>query len=147
MDTKGNSTIDELFKAPETIKMADIDSYVAVLATCNGNNQERILHDVDNLFAKLQNHIQLLSMYFKQRYIVRDVIAPSKEEISFYTKQEVAVRYRVSMRTITNWIVAGLETTLIGGVIRISDTSLQEFIKNNRRRKYGWRSISKTGKA
>jgi len=147
MDTKGNSKIGELFKAPDTIKMADIDSYVAVLATSNSNDQQRILQDVDNLFAKLQNHIQLLSMYFKQRYIVRDVIVPYKEEVSFYTKQEVAVRYRVSMRTITNWIVAGLETTLIGGVIRINETALQEFIKNNKRRKYGWRSISKTGKA
>lgn len=146
MDTKSNSAIGDLFKAPDIIKLTDVDCYIESLVMDKNSDQKRIIQDIDNLFGKLQNHIQLLSMYFKQRYLLRDVVTPSNDEPNFYTKQEIAVRYRVSMRTITNWIVAGLETTLIGGVMRISEKALQEFIKNNKRRKYGWRSISRVQK-
>jgi len=144
MDTTHNYKFDELTKAHDAIKLVDIDSYINGLLQNKDAERDRIILTVDELLGKLQNRIQLLSVYFKQRYVLPNAVAPAPLEPTFYTKQEVALRYRVSMRTITNWIVAGLETTLIGGVIRISDTALQEFVKINKRRKYGWRSISRT---
>ncbi len=131
MDIKHNHKFDDLTKAHDAITLADIDFYINGLLQNKEAERDRIILTVDELLGKLQNRIQLLSMYFKQRYVLPNVVAPAALKSPFYTKQEVALRYRVSMRTITNWIVAGLETTLIGGVIRTSDTALQEFVKNN----------------
>lgn len=142
---ENNSKITELLKVPEVIKLTDVDAHINGLPENNVEARERALLDLDTLFGKLQNHIQLLSLYLKQRHLLGNTVTTAPVDTdSNYTKQEVAARYRVSIRTITNWISSGLQTTLIGGVIRISESALQEFIKNNKRRKYNWKSISRT---
>jgi len=144
-EVENNSRITELLKMPESIKLTDVDAYINGLPSDNMEVRERALLDLDTLFGKLQNHIQLLSLYLKQRHLLGNAVTTAPVDTgSNYTKQEIAVRYRVSIRTITNWIASGLQTTLIGGVMRISESALQEFIKNNRRRKYNWRSIART---
>lgn len=102
MKSENNSKITEVLRAPEDIKLTDVDTYINSLVADNTENRERALLELDGLMGKLQNHIQLLSIYLKQRYLLP---APAKLPIEtniFYTKQEIALRYRVSTRTVGN---------------------------------------------
>lgn len=140
--TEGNK-IDELLKLPDTIGLHDLDHYMTTFFEKRVDKDKALL-ELDDMIGKLQNRVQLLSIYVKQHYLSKHTIdGIANDESSFYTKQEIAVRFRVSMRTITNWMIAGLKTTVIGGVIRISQQALDEFVKNNKRRKYNWRSIAR----
>jgi hypothetical protein len=58
----------------------------------------------------------------------------------YYTKQELANKYRVSVRTVTNWIIDGLEVEEVGGIKRISFQALETFKKSAKGKKFGWRS-------
>jgi hypothetical protein len=61
------------------------------------------------------------------------------EPVAYYTKQELANRYRVSVRTITNWIVDGLETEDVGGVKRISSHALETFKRTRSGKRSHWK--------
>lgn len=143
MKSENNSKITEVLRAPEDIKLTDVDTYINSLAADNTENRERALLELDGLMGKLQNHLQLLSIYLKQRYLLPVPAKAPVETNIFYTKQEIAVRYRVSTRTVGNWISMGMKSIILGGVLRVSEDAILEFVKTHPRRKYNWKSIAR----
>lgn len=102
------------------------------------------LQEVDRLLALLQSHILLVSVYFKQHYIInRSLKNLQPHNGDFLTKQEIAARYKVSVRTINNWVLDGLVCVEIGGVKRISVDSINEFVKKGQSKKFNWKSVAK----
>jgi hypothetical protein len=59
----------------------------------------------------------------------------------YYTKQELANKYRVSVRTVTNWIIDGLEVEEVGGIKRINFEAVEKFKKSSKGKKFHWKSI------
>jgi hypothetical protein len=108
------------------------------------DNQQQAIHELDSLIASLSNHLLTLSILLKQKYLV-GVAGSSNSAVdnSFYTRQEIAIKYRVSVRTVSNWIASGLVTENIGGVKRISQQSLSNFMKVSKTKKPHWRSIAR----
>ncbi len=91
----------------------------------------------------LYNHVLALSLLLKQKYLLGECPAIAPGDGMLYTRQEVAVKYRVSQRTVTNWIVDGLETVEVGGVRRISEQALQKYVRSSKTRKFHWKSIAR----
>jgi hypothetical protein len=107
-------------------------------------SKELALQELDQLIVLLQKHMLSLSLYIKSQHLwKRSHGANLGNGCPIYTKHEVALKYRVSLRTVRNWITDGLETIEIGGVKRISEEAVQQFIKNNRTKKFHWRSIAR----
>lgn len=133
---------EELLELPKSMSISDFDNYINEYLKRKADKNLAI-QELDRILAVLQNHITSLSLYLKQNHLLsKDRVAPVVE-IEFYTKQEVAAKYRVSIRTVTNWIIDGLDTIEIGGVKRISNSALNVFTEIKRTKKFSWKSIAK----
>lgn len=133
---------EELLELPKSMSISDFDNYINEYLNRKADKNLAI-QELDRILAVLQNHITSLSLYLKQNHLLsKDRVAPVVE-IEFYTKQEVAAKYRVSIRTVTNWIIDGLDTIEIGGVKRISNSALNAFTEIKRTKKFSWKSIAK----
>lgn len=138
-DQDPTTHIEELLTDFKTITVALFDQYIHYHLARKADKQVA-LQELDTQLGNLQNQILSLAVHVKQNYLIKS-INPEPTEVYFYTQQELAVRYRVSVRTITNWIVDGLECTEIGGVKRISSDAVKEFVKKNKTKKFNWRSV------
>lgn len=133
---------EELLELPKSMSISDFDNYINEYLKRKADKNLAI-QELDRILAVLQNHITSLSLYLKQNHLLsKDRVAPVVE-MEFYTKQEVAAKYRVSIRTVTNWIIDGLDTIEIGGVKRISNSALNAFTEIKRTKKFSWKSIAK----
>lgn len=133
---------EELLELPKSMCISDFDNYINEYLKRKADKNLAI-QELDRILAVLQNHITSLSLYLKQNHLLsKDRVAPVVE-VEFYTKQEIAAKYRVSIRTVTNWIIDGLDTVEIGGVKRISNSALNAFTKIKRTKKFSWKSIAK----
>lgn len=141
MKDNETSKIDELLKLPESADLSSVENYLSQYMERKADRKLAI-KEIDNLIGRLQNFILLISIYIKQHYLMEKK-PEEKIETGFYTKQEIAVLYRISVRTVSSWIASGLETTMIGGVIRISKQSVVDFIKKSKSRKPHWKSIAR----
>lgn len=104
------------------------------------SDADAAVKELDNKILALQSQLLTLSMHLKQNFILN----ANRESTTdfYYTKQEIAVRFRVSVRTVSNWVADGLETVMIGGVKRISEKSISAFTKEKNTKKFNWRSIA-----
>lgn len=136
---------DEIFKIEALLSMADtvtleiFDQFIRQHLTRKAD-EVRAIQELDSQMGRLQNLLLSLTLHLKQNYLIK-AVSSAPPEVHFYTKQEVANRYRVSMRTISNWIIDGLECIEIGGVKRISAEAVKKFVKHNKSRKFNWRSV------
>lgn len=133
---------EELLDSPKSISVSDFENYIAKYLERTPDKKLAIL-ELDKAIAILQNHILSLSLFLKQNHLLRNTIDSIPSEVEYYTKQEIAVKYRVSIRTVTNWIIDGLEAVECGGVKRISNKALIAFTKIKRTKKFNWRSIAR----
>lgn len=133
--------IEELLNLPRRLTLPGFDEYV--LHHLKRKADKKIaIQDLDNLIALLHNHVLSLSFHIKQNYLIGSEKI-ERQNTDYYTKQEIANLYRVSVRTVTNWILDGLQCLEIGGVKRISQEALKEFVKSNKAKKFNWRSIAR----
>lgn len=134
--------VEGLLNLPKNLPLSSFAELIDMLVK-NGTDKGIAVQELDTKLAILQNHIQLLALYIKQNYLVcTPSPAPNVNE-QYYTKQELANKYRVSVRTITNWIIDGLEVEEVGGVRRISNSSLMAFTNSKKGKKFNWKSIAK----
>jgi hypothetical protein len=131
---------EELFDSPKSLSVSDFEQYIIEYLERKGD-QKLAIQELDKLLAILQNHILSLSLFLKQTHLLNNTITAAPKEVEYYTKQEVAVKYRVSVRTVTNWIIDGLEAVEIGGVKRISNAALLAFSKIKKTKKFNWKSF------
>ena len=135
--------LDELLNLPRYLAVSSFEEYINAFLDRKAD-KALALQELDDTIAMLQSHILSLALLVKQNHLARRKdrsIADS--DIEFYTKQELAVKYRVSVRTVTNWIIDGLDVEEIGGVKRISNTALKKFIKTRKGKKFNWKSIAR----
>jgi hypothetical protein len=134
--------IEGLLNLPKNFPLSNFSDLIDMLLK-NRTDKVIAVQELDTKLAILQNHIQLLALYIKQNYLVcTSSPAPNVNE-QYYTKQELANKYRVSVRTVTNWIIDGLEVEEVGGVRRISNSSLMAFTNSKKGKKFNWKSIAK----
>ena len=134
--------IEGLLNLPKNFPLSNFSDLIDMLVK-NRTDKGIAVQELDIKLAILQNHIQLLALYIKQNYLVcTSSPAPNVNE-QYYTKQELANKYRVSVRTVTNWIIDGLEVEEVGGVRRISNSSLMAFTNSKKGKKFNWKSIAK----
>ena len=122
--------IEELLQSSKWLSIPMFEQYINDFLKRKSDSKVAV-HELDILIGTLQNHILLLSLFVKQKFLMT---APVVENSTYYTKQEIANIYRVSVRTVSNWIIDGLETTVIGGIKRISKDALAEFRKKTKPR-------------
>lgn len=132
---------EELLAAPRNCSLAGLEQYLLDLAS-RTSDPNAAIQEIDNLLALVQNHIQLMSLHLKQKYLLNEANSLSSVEDNFYTKQELANKYRVSVRTVTNWIIDGLESEEVGGIKRISQQAVEKFKSSSKGKKFTWRSIA-----
>lgn len=143
MARESKSWIEEFLDLPNHLSISHFESYVAKHLE-RRQDKYLALQELDRIIGNVQNHLVLLSLYLKQNHIIKNERANSDSSFTgFYTKQEVANKYRVSIRTVTNWIIDGLEAVNIGGIKRISHEAICTFVKQNKSKKFAWRSIAK----
>lgn len=132
---------DELLEVPRNCTLDGLEEYLLDLAdrTAEPNSLVEVM---DKRLALVQNHIQLISLHLKQKYLSNKMISSASIADIFYTKQELANKYRVSVRTVTNWIVDGLEVEEVGGIKRISQRAVEKFKHSSKGKKFTWRSIA-----
>ena len=124
---------EELLNAPKSLGIREFEDYVTSYLS-RKSDRKLALEELDKLIAIVQNHVLSLSIFLKQALMATENKTLVNSEVEYYTKQEVAIKYRVSIRTVTNWIISGLETTEIGGIVRISHKAITQF-KETRREK------------
>lgn len=135
--------LNELRELLGVINVHNFDNTVTKFLERKDNRQQAI-SELDNLIASLNNHLLTLSIHLKQKYLTQATANnPPAVDNSYYTRQEIAVKYRVSVRTVSNWIACGLVTDDIGGVKRISQQSLSDFMKVSKTKKPHWKSIAR----
>lgn len=132
MEHKDVNKIEELLQSYKWLSLPVFEDYINDFLK-RKSDSKIALHELDTLIGMLQNHILGLSLFVKQKFLIP---RPVVENSTYYTKQEIANIYRVSVRTVSNWIIDGLETTVIGGIKRISKDALAEFRKKNKSRKF-----------
>jgi hypothetical protein len=114
----------------------EIDSFLE-----RARDESSALNGLDHILGQVQSSLLTMSIYVKQRCLKNQIPSPTSINSDlYYTKQEVAIRFRVSIRTVTNWIISGLEVVNIGGVQRISHDSLVKFVKRTPTKKFNWKS-------
>jgi hypothetical protein len=135
--------INDLLKLSKHLNVSDFEHYIDYYLEPKADKGLAI-QELDRIIGELQNHISSFSLYLKQNYLLRQIKKdyPRREDL-FYTKQEVAIRYRVSIRTVSNWTYSGLQVTEIGGVKRISEQAVKEFVERNKTKKFHWKSIAR----
>lgn len=136
------SIFEKLLELPRNCPIPVLEEYVAELIRRRTDEKAAIQH-LDNILALLQNHISLMSLYLKQKYLLNEFRPAPSAEDCFYTKQELANKYRVSVRTVTNWIIDGLEVEEVGGIKRISFEAVEKFKKSVKGKKFQWKSIAR----
>lgn len=142
MEAFDKNRMDELLNLPKYLSPSLFEEYMLSFLERKGDKNLGI-QELDRGIAELQNCLASFSLYIKQNYLLRQVQKEySWNDEVFYTKQEVAIRYRVSIRTVSNWTYSGLQVTEIGGVKRISDRAVREFVKKNKTKKFNWKSIA-----
>lgn len=132
--------IDQLLRLPAHLNLRDFEEYVIQYLERKAD-RDLAIRELDEMIGTLQNHILLLSIFIKQNHLFIISKDTLQDASILYTKQELAIRYRVSIRTVSNWILDGLQATEIGGVKRISEQAVQEYIKSNKTKKFNWKSI------
>ncbi|GCC52753.1 hypothetical protein SanaruYs_29910 [Chryseotalea sanaruensis] len=143
MEGSEEKKFEELLELPKSMDISDFDNYINDYLKRKADKNLAI-QELDRILAVLQNHITSLSLYLKQNHIIcKHKFSSENTEVEFYTKQDIAAKYRVSIRTVTNWIIDGLETVEIGGVKRISSSALNAFTKIKQTKKFSWKSIAK----
>lgn len=134
---------EELLEFAKSMGVSDFDNYINEYLKRKADKSLAI-QELDRILAVLQNHITSLSLYLKLNHLfTKPKLRPENMEVEFLTKQEIAAKYRVSIRTVTNWIIDGLETLEIGGVKRISNDALKAFVLSKKTKKFNWKSIAK----
>ncbi|MCU0352877.1 MAG: helix-turn-helix domain-containing protein [Cytophagales bacterium] len=136
------SKIEALLDLPKSITLGDFEKYIAVYLERKADRGKAVA-ELDETIGVLQNHVFALSLYLKQHYLLVQQSGFCQDENFFYTKQELAVKYRVSVRTVTSWIADGLQTMEVGGVKRISQQALSEYAKQSKTKKFHWKSIAR----
>jgi hypothetical protein len=140
MESLDLNQVFELLKLPEYIGASDFKNVVAKYLERKADKRLAI-EELDRNLSLLQGHLSTFSLYIKQNHLLCRIDADVKHNVEFYTKQEIAAKYRVSVRTVSNWIIDGLEAEEIGGVIRISSLALKAFVSTKKRKKFNWKSI------
>lgn len=132
----------ELLSLPVAFNTEQLHKYIQYYIEKNADDSDAIL-ELDRSLALLQNHLVTFSLLIKQKYLLAlNNTVSNQEPDQYYTKQELAIKYRVSLRTVTNWIIDGLEVEEIGGIKRISKKALQNFVKTKNGKKFNWKSIA-----
>lgn len=132
-----------LLDLPDSFSFQDFDDYLFDLLE-RKSDRNLAIGELDKKIGIVQNFTLLISIYLKQRYVINEIKPNSMYQNDVYfTKEEVANKYRVSIRTVTNWVASGLEVTEVGGVKRISHQALQAFVKTSRTKKFNWKSIAR----
>lgn len=134
--------IEELLQIPRYLSLSEFEEYILHCLQKKADSKMAI-EELDRKIAILHNHISSLSLYLKQNHLLgKHINFALYDNGEYYTKQEIAIKYRVSLRTVTNWIIDGLETIEIGGVQRISNAALKDFVKIKKTKSFHWRSIA-----
>lgn len=123
MEQKELNKIEELLQLSKWLSLPVFEQYIKNFLTRKADSKIA-LQELDGLIGSLQNHILSLSLFIKQNFLIG---TPAIENSIYYTKQEIANIYRVSVRTVSNWILHGLQTTAMGGIKRISKEAVREF--------------------
>lgn len=135
-----NGKLDLLFEFTESVGFPTFNTYIEHYI-CTRNDREKAIQELDKQIGNLQNWALSLACYFKQNYLFRnDPETQTTNSVSYFTKHEIANKYRVSIRTVNNWIISGLNTIEIGGVVRVSNEAISEFVRHNRTKKFNWKS-------
>lgn len=143
MERGERNGIDDVVNLPKKLNLSSFEQYIQIFLE-RKEDKNLAIQELDKAIAELQNHLSSLSLYVKQNYLLRQVQKDNfYDDDLYYTKQEVAIRYRVSIRTVSNWTYNGLQYTEIGGVKRISQKALSEFVKKNKTKKFNWKSIAR----
>jgi hypothetical protein len=133
--------IEQLLNAPKDLPLPHFAELIDGLVK-RKTDRDLAVEELDVQLAILQNHIQLLALYVKQNYLIgKPLPGPNLDDL-YYTKQELANKYRVSVRTVTNWIIDGLEVEEVGGIKRISYEAIERFRKSAKGKKFGWKSVA-----
>jgi len=140
MEQKDVDKIEELLHAPRWLDLPLFEQYIKDYLKRKADAESATI-ELDNIAGLLQNHILSLSLLIKQKLLAIKA-SPKIENSSYYTKQEIANIFRVSVRTVSNWILDGLQTTVIGGIKRISKQAVIEFQKRGSRKKFNWKACS-----
>jgi hypothetical protein len=135
--------VEKFLELPKYLSLSLFEDYLVAFLERKADKKLAV-QELDKIIAVLQNHMLSLSLYLKQNYLLaRSSAMDQKSENEFYTKQEIAIKYRVSVRTVSNWIIDGLEAIDIGGVKRISHQAILDFVNQNKTKKFHWKSIVK----
>ncbi len=69
---------------------------------------------------------------------------PNESHHPLLTRREIAQRTRVTTRTVTRWVAAGLLSEIrIGGVVRFSAAELEEVLTSRKKKPAGRRASMK----
>lgn len=147
-ETEKDELIRNLLNLHRELNLNDFETYVANFIK-RKHDKQLAIQELDTAIGLLANFILLLSVDLKQKYLLSTAQEQRQtpEESGLLTRQEVAQKFKVSRRTVSNWIYDGLKTTEIGGVIRISEEALQEFMKSHQTKKFNWASVGNRKKA
>lgn len=135
-----NGKLDQLFEFTESAGFPAFTTYIEHYISTR-NDRVKAIQELDKQIGNLQNWALSLACFVKQTYLFKnDPEIPTTDPVSYFTKHEIANKYRVSIRTVNNWIISGLNTIEIGGVVRVSNEAITEFVRHNRTKKFNWKS-------
>lgn len=139
---KETDRIEQLITLSKEVSLEDFDEFVIQFLERKADKKAGII-ELDNLITSVNNFSLNLSFYLKQNYLLINRKEANVNEVKlYYTKKEIAKQFRVDVRTVTNWLNDGLESTEIGGVIRVSQEALNDFIQKAKSKKFNWKSIA-----
>jgi hypothetical protein len=136
--------VEQVIALLRQISIDEFDKYILNYLERKSNKQ-LALAELDNIITSVNNCSLNLSLYLKQNYLLVKESSTKNaiEDSDCLTKRQVAKKYGVDVRTVTNWIRSGLQAIEIGGVIRIGKDALEKFIRENKSKKFNWKSIVK----
>jgi hypothetical protein len=137
-NTFSDNCLQGIIELSQSMKSTEFGNYVESYLS-KRPNRKMAIEELDKKVAQFLNLNLSLACFLKQKYLFTDHNSIKNDTLNL-TKQEVAAKYRVSVRTINNWIASGLRTIEIGGVLRISEEALTDFAKNNTTKKFAWKS-------